>query len=322
MSIFGTRSFEVVAMKRLALLLALWFAYVPGLHAGTLPLLGAGLGAPAVVASFQGPGDIVSGALIWGSCARVFNASLATTATSLCDLKDATTGTVSVCTLRGSSTGFVDLTGSYCVGSLTPTAACVAAAGGACKVSKVYDQTGTGNFWSTATAAAMPTLTFSALNGLPGIQCAGACVFPTPSITQSQPFSVSYVAERTGNLTTAQNVLSTSGGVVRVGFSASTNTATIVAGSAITATASDSAFHATQGVINGASSSLVIDGSATTGNAGTNVLSNPVNLATANGSGASLTGIIMEVGIWPSAFNATQYGNLNTNQHGTSGYNF
>ena len=58
--------------------------------------------------AYQGPGDVVSGATAWGSCARVYNASKASTSTSLCDLVAVTGGAV-VCTLRGTASGFVDL---------------------------------------------------------------------------------------------------------------------------------------------------------------------------------------------------------------------
>lgn len=275
--------------------------------------------------AFQGPGDVVSGGTVWGSCARVYNAASASTATSLCDLKDATTGTVAICTLRGSSTGFVDLAGSYCVGSTTPSVACAAAAGGHCVVSKVYDQTGNGNFFVTATLAAMPSLTFSALNGLPGMTCAAACLFPTTTnITQAQPFSFSYVSERTGAFTTVSNVLSISGGSIISGHNNVANQLDLnCAGGPLTASATDSAFHAIQSVANGVSSILVPDGVASTGAAGaTGFSATALRLMTTNGSGTSLTGIVMEVGMWPAAFNATQYGDMNTNQHGANGYNF
>lgn len=276
-----------------------------------------------IAPSFQGPGDVVSGAVAWGSCARVYNASLASTATSLCDLKDATTGTVAICTLRGSSTGFVDLAGSYCTGSATPAVACAAAAGGSCVVSKLYDQTGTGNFWSTATLAAMPALTFSALNGLPGLTGAGLVVLPTGNITQAGPLSFSYVSKRTGAFTTLQNVFSISGGAIIAGYAASINNATLVDVGTVTAAASDSAFHALQMIVN-ATGTVVVDGAATTGALSTNGLTaTPLRLMSANGAGAGLTGVVMEVGMWPGAFNATQYGNMDTNQHSAAnGYNF
>jgi hypothetical protein len=56
-----------------------------------------------VAPSYQGPGDIVSGALIWGSCSRVYSLALASTSASLCDLVDTSVGSTAVCTLRGSS---------------------------------------------------------------------------------------------------------------------------------------------------------------------------------------------------------------------------
>lgn len=275
-----------------------------------------------VLATFQGPGDIVSGATIWGSCARVYQASLASTATSLCDLVDSAAPSVVICTLRGSATGFVDLAGTYCTGSVAPSAKCAAATGAVCNISKIYNQTGGVTGWSSTTAANQPQLLFSALNGLPGIQSASPRNFPSAAITQAAPISFSFVYERTGSFTTIGNVLSIGGGSILVGAAVAVNTAQL---NALTATGvADSVFHASQNIENGASSVIYIDGITTSGNAGSTGLSaNTLNLETSNGAGAGLVGVVMEVGMWPVAFTPTQYGNLNTNQHGSAnGYNF
>jgi Putative Ig domain len=279
------------------------------------------------VPPYSGPGDVVASAVVWGSCARVYDAALASTSTSLCDLVDSSAPTVVICTLRGTSSGFVDLAGSYCTGGVTPATKCAAATGGVCNISKIYDQSGNSNHWTEATAANQATLAFSSLNGLPGIKCAASCVYATPNITQAQPFTLSYVSERTAAFTTLSDVFSISGGSIIVGYQNLANTAIINAGGGpLTATASDSAFHAFQSIPNGngTSSTIVVDGSATAGAAGTTGLSaTALRLMTANGAGASLTGIAMEAGLWSGAFNSTQYGNMNSNQHSaTNGYNF
>lgn len=138
--------------RLVACLILLWSC---ALHAQIGITFFPGPGAAPPAATYQGPGDVVSGATAWGSCARVYNASLASTSTSLCDLV-ASTGGAAVCTLRGSSSGKVDLAASYCAGT-TPSAACAAASGGSCKVSKVYDQIGATGGFVQATLANMPT---------------------------------------------------------------------------------------------------------------------------------------------------------------------
>lgn len=279
----------------------------------------------APVVGYQGPGDIVSGATALGGCARVYTAALASTSTSLCDLVSSAAPTVVICTLRGSSTGFVDLTGTYCVGTITPATACAAAVGGICNVSKVYDQTGNGNHWTNATAASQPTLQFSALGGLPGLKYASASgtVLSGSTLTIAQPFSISTVYERTSNFTTTSTILGLSSGSTIFGSNSSTNSVVFSNGTSLTATASDSAFHALQGTANGASSAIMVDGSDTTGNAGVNSYTGGSSRFGRGSGGFTPDGIIMEAGIWPSAFSAGNRTSLNTNQHSsTSGYNF
>jgi hypothetical protein len=62
-------------------------------------------------ASYQGPGDIASGATAWGSCVRAYNAAYANGTNSLCDLVDSAAPTTAICTLRVKTNGLVDLTG-------------------------------------------------------------------------------------------------------------------------------------------------------------------------------------------------------------------
>lgn len=311
--------------KLLSFVFVVWCTVAPvKALAGSMTLLGVGK-APA--AAYQGPGDVVSGSTAWGSCARVYNASLASTSTSLCDLV-AVTGGAAVCTLRGSSTGFVDLAASYCAGT-TPGAACAAASGGSCKVSKVYDQTGNGAHFTEATLSNMPGLSFSALGGLP---CMSFVRANTSRLTSANNFtttnySVSVVGARTGsqtlvNILAAFKVTNSNA----LGFNNATNTALLYAGASITAAATDGSFHAFQGVNNGASSALVVDGSATSGSNGGGASGGVPMTIGATGATASanpLDGSICEFGIWPTTvFNATQYGNMNANQHGSNGYSF
>lgn len=315
-------------MKRFLYGLIAFALAVSPAGSGNMTLLGAGKPSGA---AYQGPGDIVSGALIWGSCARVYNASLASTSTSLCDLVDTTAGSTAVCTLRGSSTGFVDLTNTYCTGSLTPSAACAAASGGACRVSKVYDQIGGTGGWSNGTNSQRPVLTFSAQNGLPGLTgtaAANTSLTSAATITRAQPYTNVGVAKRTSNFTTQQAVIGSSGTLNNcLSFTSTANTGgwTNDGATTITTTATDSSFNALQGVADTTPNAVVsIDGSATTGNAGgTSGYSSNTSRIMRCAGGISMDGVFLEGGLWPSGFNNTQRGDMNTNIHSAIvGYNF
>jgi hypothetical protein len=277
-------------------------------------------------ASYTGPGDVVSGATAWGSCARVYSNALASTSTSLCDLV-AVTGGAAVCTLRGTTSDFVDLASSYCAGT-TPSAACAAASGGSCKVTKVYDQTGSGNHFVQATLANMPPIAFSTLSGLRCFTNNGtaAVLLSIASLGAiAQPITYVAVAERTGNFTSLGRMMyPNTGGLPRFSFNSTANQVALNATNNVTATASDSAFHALQGISNGASSAIIVDSTANTGlNAGTTGIPSTSFFLLSDNGADGMTGTMCEAGIWPSAFNATQYGNMNTNIHSaTSGYNF
>jgi hypothetical protein len=287
-------------------------------------LLLCGAGGPAASVTYQGPGDIVSGAVFWGSCARVYNASLASTSTSLCDLV-AVTGGAAVCTLRGSSTGFVDLAASYCAGT-TPSAACAAASGGSCKVTKVYDQTGTTAGAVQATLANMPGLTFSGLGGLPVMAYVAANnsqLLSVASITLVQPFSSSAVYDRTGSLTTQQGICNTSAQNL-ASAGAANNVATIQAGGTPSVTATDSTWHAINAVFNGNPNTAArVDSTDNTGLAGgVSAGTGTVRLGRLT-SGGALDGQEAECGMWPSGFTTQNRTDLNTNQHSlANGYNF
>ncbi len=288
----------------------------------------------APIVGYQGPGDIVSGALAWGSCSRVYSVSLASTSTSMCDLVDTATGTVAICTLRGSSTGFVDLAGSYCVGSTTPATACAAAAGGACRVSKVNDQIGGTSGWINATNSTRPTLTFSAINGLPGITCTAAAnsLLATSTtfgsggtVAISSPFTWVAVAERNNNTGVEQSVLGwTTSPNGLLGFNNAAATAVVTADNASKVTlgsVADNAFHAMIGIVNSTTTGvLAVDGIENTGTTATSVPANVTSRLCRSAGGISLDGFIMEAGLWGSAI--TNRSGLNSNMHGTSGYNF
>ncbi len=88
-------------------------------------------------------------------------------------------------------------------------------------------------------------------------------------------------------------------------------------GTFIDGSALDSAFHAGQGIVNGASpnSMISIDGTDTTGSITGQTINHGYDLVKKNGFGANLTGFIAEAGLWPIAFSSSQRSLMNSNQH-------
>lgn len=278
--------------------------------------------------TYQGPGDVITtGWAFWGSCARVFTAALAATSTNMCDLV-ASTGGAAVCTLRGSSTGFADLSSSYCAGT-TPSAACAAATGGSCKVSKVYNQvpSNTTGDAAQATLSSMAALTFAAVNGLPvltGTSAANTFYDTATTISISVPFTYSAVVDRTtAAAAVAIGVTQAGGGNTNnLGWTASANTMEISGpGVLTTATANDNAWHGVNGLMGNSSNSVInVDGSDGTA-AGTSgsISTQTIRLFRGiTGSPPSLNGSIAEAGVVSGAVSRT---NLYNNMHGSSGYN-
>lgn len=284
--------------------------------------------------SFQGIGDVSgSAAFMWGSCARAYSLALASTSTSLCDLVQGPSGAspgTAVGTLRGSASGFVDLT-AYFAGSVTPAAACALITGG-CAVAKLYDQIGGTGGWSNATSSQQPLLAFNAQNGLPGWTCVAAnnSFLATTGITQPLPFTYVAVAKRTANFTTAQAIMGWGGGASNavLEFTTSANTAGVSAAGTVFVTlgsVADSSFHAMQGYTDAANTAslLSVDGvdSSTAATGIDTPSSSPARVCRYSG-GSSLDGVMMEAGVWTSAFDGAHRTSINSNMHGANGYNF
>lgn len=195
--------------------------------------------------------------------------------------------------------------------------------GHVCTVAKLYDQTGGGNDFSNGTPAQQPLYLTSALSSMPCGQYAKASTQSLSMITNpviAQPYSISGVFERTGS-TTAQNYV-LANGLYFFYHEAAVNVFDVYAGTTVLAvTANDNAFHAGQGVYNGASSAAYVDGTSTSGNAGTTTPTGTAynTIGGTNGS-AGYDGVICEVGLASAAWTATDAGNMNTNQHAFWGF--
>lgn len=278
----------------------------------------------SVGASYQGPGDSAvygtTSVQFWGSCARVFTAAQATTSTSLCDIV-AVTGGAAVCTLRASSTGFVDQS-AYCPGSLTPSAACAAASGGSCKVTKVYDQSGAGNHVVQATLSSMPALVFSSPNSgsLPSLNCnVGFGLHSAATFSQAVPVTISAVQIRATGTSQGGSVGGSASGYVAAGLGA--DLAMLNSGIFLTSTITNATWYSVNALWDTSPNSVInINGSESSGNAGANNFSSTISLCRNNFT--NINGNLVEGGVWFASSNTTQRNALNTNQHGVNGYNF
>lgn len=306
-------------LRRLALVL--WLAARDSAWAGQSGLLLLGVGLPAVaVSSYTGPIDIVASPTALYSL-RAGSAAIAAAGTqNIVDLRRASDNATCTATIAASG-GALDLTvGTPCGGS-TVTAWIGASSA---LVSKWYDQSGNGNHASQATAANQPQLSLSAgPASLPAVLFAGSHYLQggATSWTSNPPGNTySAIASRTGAFTTQQDIIANSlGSGPELWFGTSANTVGNQGTS--TASATDNAFHAIQGVINSSVGALYVDG-ASTASTGSQVnnLARPLVLgANSSGTGRQLTGSIFEAGLWILASSAGQQAAMNTNQHAIGG---
>jgi hypothetical protein len=261
--------------------------------------------APAA-AAYSGPGDIVSGALVWCGL-RAY--TLASIGNDCCIIERASDSTQQTfVTVAG---GGVDT--AAIATFLTATSGVVV---------QLHDQTGNGNHMKAITSLA-PPYTATAIGSLPGMTFNGTderLITDAAVSSSAQPFSVSSVLLR---LSTFAADSATTGQVAASWTCGNTtsNTGRTYAGSALTGTCSDDAFHAVQHVFNGGSSHLYVDGSDTSGSAGTTGLSAARVYFGEDGFSNFHKGTICEMGIWAStAFDATQMANLDSNQQSYWGF--
>lgn len=257
-------------------------------------------------ASFTGVGDIASGAIAYWGLRAYSAAKRGTKVANLCDASD-----VHCADALSDST-----TGALVVPSSNPN--CTVS--NTCTVKILYDQIGTGCSGncdlSQSTIADRPTLT---------INCSGFTSQPcmTFASTQAglngptfitspiaQPITFSAVMKRTSNFTTRMDTLGD--GHITMGWESTTNTAFILGGTPFgDATASNSTWHALQGLFSGASSNLTVDGSSNSITTGTTGLSGVFCMGNCF---AGTDGTIAEFAPWGSDKSAN-FAALNSNQH-------
>lgn len=141
------------------------------------------------------------------------------------------------------------------------------------------------------------------------------------TLTQAQPFSANFVANRTGNTGNITGAIMQFNQGIRIGYKSSVNTTEIYTGATINTgpTASDNALHAIGYVANNASSLIGVDATA----ASTVALGNTTGftnvISTGTGSATSFVGIFCEGGIANAAWSSSDIQNVNANAHARYG---
>ncbi len=280
--------------------------------------------------SYTGPGDVVSGAFMWWGT-RCYNNAYSG---NVVDIVDTATGNTTGSRLQCSA-GVVSalVSASACTfvtGNACSTVATTCAV--SCNIRQYYDQSGQTkcNAGASACDISQATLAKQALyitscgtNSKPCGQYlkASSQVYTaaTNHVAVNQPFTVVGVASRTGSFTSFQVICCDATANVLYTSTTGQGSAT-VAGTAPTATASNSVLHSLIGVAPNTTGaglgSFAVDGVVTTFTAANTTAWAAAALflgaqATATNQ---LTGQILEAGVWPSAFSSTDITNMCHNQ--------
>jgi hypothetical protein len=212
----------------------------------------------------------------------------------------------------------VNFTGPTGLGTVTITGGTVSV----CTGKVFYDQMGGGQCGgncdiSNSTIGNRPILTINCIGSLPCLTFASANSqtikrgAPNTFAAQAQPFTISVVGFETTNVT--GGLLTASGGI---GTSfRSTPAIGVRATTDFNVSIASSTWYAIQGIANGASSILYINGASNSGSAGT------VGYASGNNPQMGtddfnefLNGNIVEGGIWGIGFSSGQQSSMNSNQ--------
>lgn len=282
----------------------------------------AGFCAPFVAAAggYVGPGDIVSGAIAWWGL-RAYSAAYASGNGKIVQLSR--TSDSQSCDFLSLSNGNLGNSGT-CSGGFSGsfTSFCTSTT---CTVLTLYDQSGGNNCASAACNLTNHSgnhvgFALSCFGSLPCMQSNSGNVTyleNTSAPTDSQPITLTLVAERTSNFTTQEGGIFFGGGGVsfdEILFPNVTNQVAAYGGtSQINFTAANSVLHSLLVVLNGASGVFNVDGTVSTnqnfGSQGSHGnFSLPFDTATV------LDGNFTEAGAWNVAFNSTQYGNVCHNE--------
>jgi hypothetical protein len=149
------------------------------------------------------------------------------------------------------------------------------------------------------------------------------------TFTFSAPYTMVTVGIRTLNFTTVNSLMGWSAGLNGyLAFASSADTVITTSGGPTPSTlgsVTDNSFHAIQGYIDAAGTANMVSADGVDGtptNGGSFSPSGQSSRVCRASGGFSLDGSMMEAGFWPLQLNGTQRTNLNSNMHGSNGYNF
>lgn len=261
---------------------------------------------------YTGPLDVISPAFYFVS---VRCAATAYTG-NVMDVFDAATGSTTETLITCSSGGVLNTS--------SPTALATTCASG-CRVKTWYDQSGANNCsaapcnFTNATNATRPALLNFATpaSWLVSFTNANSTLLNSPSTAAlTAPYPLTVVAAKTGSFTAFNYLLKDANGNMSLSGGGAINTLDMVTGPGLFFTASDSVLHSMQfNNANGASSTTVVDGVASTVTMGSSSIAGAV-MDMGHNNGAQFGDFnVGEVGFFPtSTWTPTQYGNLCHNQ--------
>jgi len=250
------------------------------------------------ISSYVGPGDVVGGATAWWGLRAYSNANIGTNCVRLRE-DGGNTEQDFVTMLNGG----LDL-------------AAIAAFKGANNlfVVTLYDQSGSGNNLTQATAGLQFPFTLNGLGSLPIMQLSSDELVSINSIVGNQPATITAVANSDALSSQGSLFLGASTSHQLGSHASAVNQAFIYAGSSVSTAASDNTWHAIQGVINGASSDINVDGSSNVVNAGAGTFNGTVAIGGV-GVGQPYAGGLVEIGYYQTAFSGGQSSAMSANQH-------
>lgn len=281
-----------------------------------IPQTGAGKGAPGGGGGgYVGPGNVVSGAVAyWG--ASGYTTSDTANAWNVCNVSDVVcadwpigaNGQITPSLVGGSDCGVVT-----------------------CTIKTFYDRSGAnacGGSPCHVTQATISSRAQVALNSINTFACAfingnpGQGYSIATGATLNQPVTSLVVSQRNSHFTT-QGVYIQSNTLYPSLQSSTANTVSGYAGTIVSATASDSAFHSIQIVLNTPTSNFQVDGTNTTPGSpnpgtGSGGPAFGLNFLFDGGSG-SAQGYLCDAGLWTIAFTGTNLTNMNANRHAAYG---
>ncbi len=188
-------------------------------------------------------------------------------------------------------------------------------------ISTWYDQSGNGTNVTQTTPGQQIAFNSTGYNGILPVVITGTTNLLAVTVASTNNTYLTSGAVRQLTFTTqmgiagmADSTTQTNG--VELRFTTSANTVGLFGGSVFTATASDSNFHTLQGVANGASSVLSVDGVETTGNAGSGAAYTKFHVGESSNNGTLnffLRGSLTEVGAWAALPSSGVRGSMYTN---------